>query len=86
MGPGGMLMGLRGMLKPLLMISPTVTVGCVAVRFRGVLMIFGGLVVFFSWHCFTPFGIYPLSKSDESQMSVVVPHFTPAFMRPTKKN
>jgi hypothetical protein len=85
MGSCGVLMGLRGVLKPLLMLSAAMTVGCGAVRLGGVVMMFSGSGMFFFCHFLTPYGIYPVSNSDEPRMRVVVLKMKHEFMRPTLK-
>ena len=85
MGLCGVIMGLCGMLKTLLMISASMTFGCVSMELRSVFMTFGGFGVFFFWHCLTPFGIYPLSKSDGERIRLVVPRVKPEFMPPKRR-
>lgn len=56
MGSSGVIVGLRGMLKALLMIAAAMTFGCVSMELRSAFMMFGGSCVFFFWHCLTPLG------------------------------
>lgn len=86
MGAGGLFGCLRGVLKPLLVVSATVTVRCVSVELRSAFMVLSGSIMRFFWHCLTPFGIYPLSKSDESRKGVVFPPLQARFMRPKANN
>jgi hypothetical protein len=85
MGPCGVLLGLGGVFKPFVMLSAAMSVGCGAVRLGGVLVMFGCSGMFFLWHRLTPYGIYPVFKSDEPRMRAAVLCMNQKFMPPTSK-